>query len=658
MQRFFFTFTHFFFFTIFSLLITTNVVATNYYVSATGNDSADGLTISTPWQSIAKVNSSFSSFLAGSTINFKRGETFYGTINIDNSGTNENPITIIAYGTGNKPVITGFTTITNWTNEGSGIYSKVIPSDSLTNMVTIDGMQVGMGRFPDNEYLKFESFDTNKSISDKDLGTSTNWTGAEIVIRKNDWTIDRCLVTNHTADVLSYKNLASNQEPKANFGYFFMNDLRTLTSFGEWYHNPATGKFYMYFGSVNPNTKVVRVATLNNLIYNKAHAYIRLENLKLTGSIDNAVEFLGGNDYCSVHNCDISFAGNSGIDFRAGSRACMLDNNTIRYCNNCGIDNNSSASQTTNNTISYIGRILGQSKAAVGLNGIYMTGNGGVISYNTISKIGYCGIIVKYRGTSTVSYNRIDSVCLLLNDGGGIYTCKPSADVRIIDHNIITNAIGNNAGTPGTHSMAEGIYLDEYTSNAVVTNNTVSNIGNSGIKLHKAHDNTITDNTIFNCGAGVDFQNSSVMADYIHGISFRRNVIVSKTASQNSIYFHTTNNDDITLFGIADSNYYARPIDNNPTFKVKQPAIGTIEKSLTAWHAFSKQDAHSKKYFVAVKNVNDIRFEVNPTKIMKTIMLEGTYMGVENKIYKGTIKLQPFSSIVLMKYHETALESR
>ena len=148
------------------------------------------------------------------------------------------------------------------------------------------------------------------------------------------------------------------------------------------------------------------------------------------------------------------------------------------------------------------------------------------------------------------------------------------------------------------------------------------------------------------------------MADYIHGISFRRNVIVSKTASQNSIYFHTTNNDDITLFGIADSNYYARPIDNNPTFKVKQPAIGTIEKSLTAWHAFSKQDAHSKKYFVAVKNVNDIRFEVNPTKIMKTIMLEGTYMGVENKIYKGTIKLQPFSSIVLMKYHETALESR
>ena len=654
MQRFFLSFIHFFASAIIilacSLLLTNNVTATNYYVSATGNDGADGLSKATAWQSLAKVNVSFSSFTESTIILFKRGDTFYGTLTIGKSGTSGNPITISAYGTGAKPIITGFTTITGWTNEGGGIFSKVIPSDSLTNMVTIDGKQVGMGRFPDAGYLKFESFDTNKSITDKDLGTSTNCTGAEIVIRKNDWTIDRCLVTNHTADVLSYKNLASNQEPKANFGYFFMNDLRTLTSFGEWYHNPATGKFYMYFGSVNPNTKVVRVATLNNLIYNKSHAYIKLENLKLTGSIDNAVEFLGANDYCSVQHCDISFVGNTGINLAKGSMACILDNNSIQDCNNCAIENNSSASLTTNNTISNIGRILGQSKADVGLNGIYMTGNGGEISYNTISNIGYCGIIVKYKGASTVSYNRIDSVCLLLNDGAGIYTCKPNADVRIFDHNIITNAIGNNAGTPGKHSMAEGIYLDEYTSNAVVTNNTVANIGNSGIKLHKAHDNTITDNTSFNCAVGVDFQNSSVIDDHIHGISFMRNVIFSKTTSQNSIYFHTTNNDDITLFGIADSNYYARPIDNNPTFKVKQPAIGTKEKSLADWQAFSKQDAHSKKSLDVIKNTNDIRFEMNATKLLKTITLDGKYMGVDGKIYKDSIKLQPFNSVVLMKY--------
>ena len=656
MQRFFLSFTHSFAYTILSLILTINVAATNYYVSATGNDTADGLTTATPWQSIAKLNAVFSTIPAGSSIYINRGDKFYGTLTIAKSGTSGNPITISAYGTGAKPVITGFTTISEWENEGNGIYSKVIASDSLTNMVSIDGNQVGMGRYPDIGYLKLESSDSNKSITDTNLGTSTNWTGAEIVIRKNDWTIDRCLVTNHTGKDLTYKNLASNQDAKANFGYFFMNDLKTLTSFGEWYHNPTSGKFCMYFGSVNPNTKVVQVATLNNLILNKSHAYIRLDNFSLTGSIDNAVEFLGGNDYCNVRNCDISFAGNSGIYLRAGSSTCMLDNNSIHDCNNCGIDNNSSASQTTNNTISNIGCILGQSKAAVGLNGIYMTGNGGLISYNTINNIGYCGIIIKYLGTSTVSYNRIDSVCLVLNDGGGIYTCKPSADVRIIDHNIISNAIGNYAGTPGTQSMAEGIYLDEGTSNALVTNNTVANIGNSGIKLHKAHDNTITDNTIFNCGVGVDFQNSSIIADYIHGIFFRRNVIVSKTSLQNSIYFHTSYNDDISLFGIADSNFYARPIDNNPTFKLKQPAIGTIEKSLSAWQAFSKQDAHSKNRPLAVKNANDIRFEINATKAMKTIILDGNYMSMDGKIYNATFFLKPFCSVVLMKNFKTNIE--
>ena len=646
-----------FFLLLFSI-VAQRVIANNYYVSATGNDLADGLTPSAPWRTIDKVNTAFSSFPVGSTVFFNRGDTFYGTLKITKSGTSGNPITISAYGTGSKPIITGFTTITGWTNEGGGIYSKIITSEDQTNMVTIDGKQFGMGRYPDASFLTFEAATAN-SITDNGLGSTTNWTGAQIVIRKNNWTLDRCYVTNHLGDVLTYTNLASTQIPSAGYGYFFTNDLRTLTTYGEWYHNKANGKFYMYFGAVDPTSKMVQVATLNNLIYNTSSDYITVDNLNLKGSISIGANFSGTDDYNNVQNCDISFNGSVGIDLGYGT-GCTVDNNTISYCYSHGINVPNPLATITNNSISDIALIPGQSINR-SLDAIFMMGNGGTISYNTIRRTGYNGMSIRYKGAgSTVSYNRIDSVCLVLNDGGGIYTSNvnDTPSTRIFDHNIITNAIGNVNGTPGTISMAEGIYLDEYASNVIVTNNTVANCGNSGIKLHKAHNDIVTDNAIFNCKTGIDIQNSSVIADYIHGISLRRNIFFAKTSSQYLMYFHTTNNDDMTLFGIADSNYYARPMDDNLTFRLSQPALGTIQKSLASWQTFSHQDANSKKSPITISDLNDIRFEYNATKAPTTISLGGKYICLDGKIVDGSITLQPYCSVILLKYSTpTAINS-
>ena len=130
------------------LLFSTIASATDYYVSSSGNDANNGLSSSTSWKSITKVNSAFSTMKPGDRILFNRGDIFYGTIIVAASGSAGNPIFIGAYGTGNNPIITGFTTISEWTNEGNGIYSKVITSEAQTNMVTIDGVNIGMGRYP------------------------------------------------------------------------------------------------------------------------------------------------------------------------------------------------------------------------------------------------------------------------------------------------------------------------------------------------------------------------------------------------------------------------------------------------------------------------------------------------------------------------------
>jgi parallel beta-helix repeat protein len=76
-----------------------------YYVSTVGSDSLDGLTPSTPWKTVSKINSTL--FSPGDSILFKRGETWREQLIIPSSGEAGNPITFGAYGEGPRPRIAG-----------------------------------------------------------------------------------------------------------------------------------------------------------------------------------------------------------------------------------------------------------------------------------------------------------------------------------------------------------------------------------------------------------------------------------------------------------------------------------------------------------------------------------------------------------------------
>ena len=73
---------------------------TTYYVSASGSDSNSGTSQSSPWQTIAHVNSH--TFSAGQSILFEGGSTFSGNLTFTSSeaGTSTSPITIGSYGSG------------------------------------------------------------------------------------------------------------------------------------------------------------------------------------------------------------------------------------------------------------------------------------------------------------------------------------------------------------------------------------------------------------------------------------------------------------------------------------------------------------------------------------------------------------------------------
>lgn len=78
---------------------------TTYYVDPAGNDSNNGTSSATPWQTISKVNAQ--TFLPGDQILFKAGGVWSGNLVLAGSGSAGTPITVNMYGTGNKPVING-----------------------------------------------------------------------------------------------------------------------------------------------------------------------------------------------------------------------------------------------------------------------------------------------------------------------------------------------------------------------------------------------------------------------------------------------------------------------------------------------------------------------------------------------------------------------
>jgi hypothetical protein len=76
--------------------------ATTYYVSSsTGNDSNNGTSSATAWQTIAHVNGQ--SFQPGDSVMFKRGDVWNESLTPASSGSSGNPITFDAYGSGAAP---------------------------------------------------------------------------------------------------------------------------------------------------------------------------------------------------------------------------------------------------------------------------------------------------------------------------------------------------------------------------------------------------------------------------------------------------------------------------------------------------------------------------------------------------------------------------
>lgn len=666
-----------FLFTILILAVTLSLskgYATNYYFSSsTGDDSrsvAQAHDPATPWKSIPKLNAIFTTLQPGDSVLFKRGDTFYGGIICNKSGTASLPIIISAYGSGARPVITSFVTLTGWTLSGANVYRSAQNTFLTTtcNVVTINGVPQQIGRYPNANatnkgYLTFESHSGKTSITDAQLTASPSWAGAEVVVRTRNWILDRSKIKSHSGSTLTL-NTPVTYDPYDNFGYFIQNDIRTIDQFGEWYFDSTNKKINIGMDVNNPASYSIQATSINNLVYSKNFNYITFNEITFDGAnmycfyLDNGQNFI-------IKNCTISNAGFDGIRFISHPNY-IVQSCLVKDCNNGGIvaTPGSSGGTVRRDTVVNI-----QTRAGMGQNGelqgygIRAYNSDNLIEYNQVSNIGYVGIGFYAGNNITVRNNFIDRFCVVKDDGSGIYTYVGSSDStdytnRKIINNIIINGIGVKEGTTSSGGAADGIYGDQNTNGLLIQNNTVYNVSNNGAYINEDRDVTILDNLFYNGKRAINIAaNGNGLPTT--GLIVKRNVFAAGLIT-NLTGFFTSKSEvaNFASFGVIDSNWYMRPLDDVSHIRTKTD-LGTTSYTLATWKPAYGFDAHSKgtpkSYASTINYADSIRLVYNNTEAAKTISLAGTYINHKKDTFNNSITLQPYTGMLLLKVNDVAV---
>lgn len=615
-----------------------------YYISNGGNDSNTGITTSQAWKSLAKVNSW--TFKPGDQILFQRGSAFYGSLTVKNSGTSGNPITYGAYGTGNNPVITGFTAVTSWKNLGNNIWESTDAVSTLEtcNMVTVDGVNTAMGRTPnDGSYYTFQSHSGSTSITSSNLTGTPNWTGAEAVMRIGHFKWDRRIITSQSTSTINW-TIATSYEPENNFGFFIQNDSRTLDIQNEWHFNTTTKKIRVYSTSQPVNVKLSTVESLCNV----SASYIKIQNISFTGANSYAVwgDVHGTiRSNVTIANCNFNFIGNTAID-GLKCNSYVIDNNSFSDCNTKAIDLGYSTGITiTNNKIDntalFEGMANGMWAAIHSISATDLT-----VEYNRITDSGFNGISYGTGTNNIIRYNYIDGFCIKLDDGAGIYGGVNST----VSNNIVINGIGAPQSTAGTFpTIAAGIYHDAGSATVTVSNNSVANCKEYGIFCNGNAAMSVLNNTVYNASKYQLRLTAWNDKDY----TVNGNKFICKDASQ-MVMFVNSGANDIPSKYTGNNNYFASPIGTTNLIYIEQPStIGNRRFTLFDWQSFSKQDVNSSKALATIKSEDDIEIKYNASKESLVINIDQPMVDVKGTKYYGKHTLQPYTSVVLLKVAQT-----
>ncbi len=647
---------HVFVYLVFISSLTTAFGQTIYYVSNAGSDSNSGRSMDSPFQTIAKINSL--SLQPGDQVLFKRNDTFRGSLKIVKSGAAGNPISIDAYGDGNKPVLAGSTLVTNWTNIGNNTWQASCPgcTDRITGLYR-NNAALPLGRYPNLDasnkgYLTVQSH-TGKTQLTSQQALSTNWTGGEAVFRPVQWILNRTAITGQNGNTLTLVE-AGNYDIANNWGYFIQNHPATLDQTGEWYYNPANKTILLYDSQANPNNQVITATAFSEGINLSAVSYVTIRNLKITQTLANGLLATNSSNLI-LSNTDITQSGEDGITIKGSGQQLLVENNLIEDANNNGVAIETYQNVTfRGNTIRRVGLLPGQGKSGDGSYVGFQSASTAntLIENNVLDNIGYNAL--NFSTNTTVQRNHISNFCLTKSDGSALYIWngnqQPLTNIHLLS-NVVYNGMGAPEGSPsGSFAGANGIYLDDCTTNIEVAGNSVYNCQGYGFFLHGSSNVQLTGNTAYN-NAGGQLSITSAGGCQPRNNVIQNNIFVSRLANQFNVKYESNQN-DLASYGVFDNNAYVRPFEDTYKVLAVYNATTGANLSLAQWQSRYNKDlttTNSPLTYTSGNPDDYIKCLSNPTANASQVTLDGTFRDVRNKVCTGQITLPAYSMVVLLK---------
>jgi hypothetical protein len=534
-----------------SFFLASQAAGKTVFVSAGGTGNGRSAATAMDFARLKKSN-----LAHGDSVLLKRGEVFYGELAVSAG------VYFGGYGTGASPVITGLKQVIGWRRHAGNIFVASFNAPAPVSLVLLNGVPVGMGRFPNSGYFPYTGHAGKTSLTGaaiQDLPFTA--TGAEAVVRKERWILDRHSISAHNGAVLQFVDGSpdggnNGREGVDKNGFFLQNHLQTLDKESEWWYDKTSKRLFMVLADAD---QLVQVSAVSKLVDIGQKNDISFAGLDFIGSAVHAIS-MDGSKNISFTGCRFLYHGQTGI-YGIRTTRLTVTNSVIRHCLNNGIwiEWEGKNTRLVNVMVADCGTIAGAGRSGdAAQQGISVSGDGTVIRRCTVLRTGYNSI--HFSGSRvTVEENRIDSFCLVKDDGAGIYNFEGEGQKvrdRTIRNNTILHAVGAFEGAERydyeAYGKAASIYLDGDSHETEVSGNVIGYGPWVGFFVNNNGNHRFTNNLVY--GHDMAILLSQSKAGRIRQMVIAGNQLVG----QKPLYFKLYEADKPEKFGRFSKNSYSK----------------------------------------------------------------------------------------------------
>lgn len=522
---------------------------TAYYVDATkGNDSNPG-TIDAPWRSLTKASTA--PLRAGDALLLNCASVWRDSLEITSAQGRDGDFLIGAYGDCSgerRPIIRASDWIpqTGWSrvqNEDRPIFTKSWPT--VVTRLFVDGKPQIPARYPNfkgigAEYSLATSMGSRKSfkvkptdlaeLADKDL------VGATVHVKTTAWLLQTAKIQafdSSTGVVTLDQDLP--YTVREGTGYIIEGKRWMLDSPGEWFYDTASSELLIWTndGASPASHTGIEAAWREYGLTVKWSKNVRVERIRVDQQSQDGIRLIE-TPGSTVSDVVVAHAQELAISVLSAANVTIRDSVVM------GAGRRGIVAREANNA-----QILGNRISDTGGNGrsddtdgaLTVFGQGSIVRGNIVERSANAGIFFGNRAGTIIEDNTVFESCMRFTDCAAIYTWTASAPALpptayeargTVRNNVIVGARSNIEGCAVTcKNMALGIYLDELTSGATISGNTISDT-EVGIGLHNSPYNIIQGNTIRNVSfSSMRMSQTRTTAGIISGNKILNNSFVS-----------------------------------------------------------------------------------------------------------------------------------